>query len=322
MQHIIAFFRVDTSKAGIWRGVMALTVTVWVLAWIIFGASTAQVGDLYNWPKTFAFGLFGLLSGGVLLTLWQRKPLETALIPVIVGGLPVCVVSVWMGASVPQYLASANLPDELQELRLEELVTNRPELPAYVTVRGYPVHELTLTETYTVRDNVTKRTETYVFSQLPLVDAEWTIADPVLVVMESDAYESLDTEPGQVIATGVLYPVTPRPGERRWVNPPVGLTTQHTAEWYRHNAQFNVDPENLYFLSKDSPGSLKFLPILFSIFTVALIVVVVRIAMGSAPENPTVYGSKKSRRVDRDKQNQAIQLGQRYRPIYRTPNQS
>jgi len=288
MQHIITFFRVDTSKAGIVRGVMALTITLWVLAWIIFGASTAQVGDLYNWPKTFAFGLFGLVSGGVLLTLWQRQPLINALLPVIIGGFPVCVVSVWMGASVPQYLASANLPSERQELRLEDLVTNRPELPAYVTIRGYPARELTLTETYTVRDNTTKRTETYMFSQLPLVDTEWTADDSVLVVMESDAYESIDTGQGEVMATGVLYPVTPRPGERRWVNPPVGLTTQHTAEWYRHNAQFNFDPENLYFLSKDSPGSLKFLPILFSVFTLALIVVVVRIAMGSAPENPTV----------------------------------
>jgi hypothetical protein len=288
MQHIITFFRVDTSKAGIVRGVMALIITLWVLAWIIFGAATAQVGDLYNWPKTFAFGLFGLVSGGALLTLWQRQPLKNALIPIIVGGFPVCVVSVWMGASVPQYLASTNLPSERQELRLEDLITNRPELPAYVTIRGYPARELTLTETYTVRDNTTKRTETYTFSQLPLVDTEWTADDPVLVVMESDAYESLDTEQGEVIATGVLYPVTPRPGERRWVNPPVGLTTQYTAEWYRQNAQFNFDPENLYFLSKDSPGSLKFLPILFSVFTLALIVVVVRIAMGSAPENPTV----------------------------------
>jgi hypothetical protein len=284
VQHIINFFRVDTSKAGILRGIMALLMTLWVLAWILFGASTAQVGDLNNWPRTFAFGLFGLISGGVLLTLWQRKPLINALIPVIAGGLPMCVVSVWMGASVPQYLTSADLPAELQELRLEDLVTNRPELPAYVSIRGYPARELTLTETYTVYDNATKRTETYVFSQLPLVDADWTAADPVLVVMEDDAYESLDTGQGEVIATGVLYPITPRSGERRWANPPVGLTTQHTADWYRNNAQFNFDPENLYFLSNDSPGSLTFLPILFSVFTLALIVVIVRIAMGSAPE--------------------------------------
>ncbi len=54
---------------------MALTITLWVLAWVIFGASTAEVGDLYNWPKTFAFGLFGLVSGGMLLTLWQRQPM-------------------------------------------------------------------------------------------------------------------------------------------------------------------------------------------------------------------------------------------------------
>ncbi len=287
MQHIINFFRVDTSKAGILRGVMALLMTLWVLAWIIVGASTAQVGDLNNWPRTFAFGLFGLISGGLLLTLWQRKPLLTALIPLIAGGLPMCVVSVWMGASVPQYLTSANLPAELQELRLEDLVTNRPVLPAYVTIRGYPVHELTLTETYTVYDNATKRSNTYVFSQVPLVDAGWTADEPVLVVMESHAYKPLDPGQGEVIATGVLYPVTPRPGERRWANPPVGLTTQHTAEWYRHNAQFTFDPANLYFLSKDSPGSLASLPILFAVFTLALIVVIVRIAMGSAPENPT-----------------------------------
>ena len=261
---------------------MALTITLWVLAWVIFGASTAEVGDLYNWPKTFAFGLFGLVSGGMLLTLWQRQPMANALIPVIIGGLPVCVVSVWMGASVPQYLASANLPDELQEVRLEDLVTNRPDLPAYVTIRGYPARELTLTETYTVRDSATKRTETYTFSQVPLVDAGWTAADPVLVVMESDAYESLDAGQGEVVATGILYPVTPRPGERRWVNPPVGLNTQYTVEWYRHNAPFDFDPENLYFLSKDSPSSLKFLPVLFSVFTLTVIVVIVRMAMGSA----------------------------------------
>ncbi len=287
VQHIINFFRVDTSKAGIRRGIMALTITLWVLAWIIVGASSAQVSDLNNWPRTFAFGLFGLISGGVLLTLWQRKPLVTALIPVIVGGLPVCVVSVWMGASVPQYLTSANLPTDLQELQLEDLVSNRPELPAYVTMRGYPLRELTLTETYTVYDNTTKRNNTYGFSQVPLVDAGWSTGDPVLVVMESGAYESLDTGQGEVIATGVLYPVTPRPGERRWANPPVGLTTDHTVDWYRQNAQFTFDSENLYFLSKDSPGSLASLPILFAVFTLALIVVVVRIAMGSAPENPT-----------------------------------
>ena len=199
-----------------------------------------------------------------------------------------CVVSVWMGASVPQYLASTKLPNEHQELRLEDLVTNRPELPAYVSIKGYPARELTLTETYSVRDNTTKRNKTYTFSQLPLVDAKWTANDPVLIVMESGTYQSLDTGQGEVLATGILYPVTPRPGERRWVNPPVGLTTQHTAEWYQHNAQFNFDPENLYFLSKDSPDSLKFLPILFSVFTLALIIVVVRMAMGSAPENPTV----------------------------------
>lgn len=291
MQDIINFFRVDTSKAGILRGVMALAMSLWVMAWIIFGASTVHRGGLYNWPRTFAFGLFGLGSGATILTLLRRQPLENALIPVIAGGLPVCVVSVWMGASVPQYLTSANLPDELQELRLEELVTNRPDLPAYVTIRGYPAREFTVTESYTVRDSNSNRTQTRFFSQVPLVDAEWTADDPVLVVMESSAYESLDTGQGEVIATGVLYPVTPRPGEQRWVNPPVGLTTQHTAEWYRQNAQFSFDPENLYFLSDDTAGSLQFYPILFSVFTLALIVVVVRIAMGSAPETSTADSS-------------------------------
>ena len=65
-----------------------------------------------------------------------------------------------MGASVPQYLASTKLPNEHQELRLEDLVTNRPELPAYVSIKGYPARELTLTETYSVRDNTTKRNKT------------------------------------------------------------------------------------------------------------------------------------------------------------------
>jgi len=245
---------------------------LWVLGWITLAAWNSSSGGLPGTLRTLGFGMAGLLSASVIYTLLRRLPLKLILYLTLTGLVPTILVSVWLGTAMPQLRTSTKLSGKPLDLTLAQLRLNRPDLPAHVQIQGYLIPELTLTGSYTVRQDRTYKTR-YV-SLLPLVEAGWESNDKIMVMVESSAYDYTEMDQNKITATGILYPVTPRPGERAWTSDPVGFD----AGWYAENAAFNYQPAQLYILADESPGSLIFLSVLFSIFTLAFMGIVVYVA--------------------------------------------
>ena len=258
------------SKTQLKRGVVTLTFLLWVLGWIIWGAARQPAGNFSGFASTMLYGFAGLASASLIAAVAYRYPPRFVFIMLFIGFVPIVAVSAWLGMATPNFLASLEINSRPVPLAPQTLHLNRPKLPLYVEVRGFVVDELTLTASYSVRDNSTKITRTYQISQKPLVETGWNADQPVFIVVETDAYDYIDFPSREVIATGILYPVVPRPGERPWINPP-NASLNFDQAWYGANANFLYDPERLYFLSADSPGELRFYFILFSTFTLIVV---------------------------------------------------
>lgn len=272
----------DRSRDGLLRGLVVLGVCLWTLAAIVLGASLSSLGFSASWPKTFALGLFALSSGGLVAALLLGRPAKYTLIAVIAGLLPTILVSVWLNASLPSLWLGRSLPAEPMVLELASLGSTRPDLPAYVVIRGRLAPKSSVSRVFTVWDATTKRDKTHSLRQVALVDTGWRAGDPVALMAEDRSYKRLAAGVDDVIAEGILYPVAPRPGETGWINPPVGFGGAMTEAWYRDSVNIHFAPGKLFFLSKDTPTTLKALPIMYLVFTALLIVLVVRIAVSQS----------------------------------------
>jgi hypothetical protein len=273
-------FKSKIVQANWRRAGLLLAFMLWVLAWIGGSIWPMPVGNMQAVIRGFVFGLAAVLVATGAYLLLKRLPLRGLMGVTLISLVPLIVVSAWLGLTLPAFLTSLSLSSEPQPLRLSDLARQRPEqLPAYVEIEGYLLRDLTLAEQYDVRDNSTKRTRTKIFYQTPLVGPDWSSDLPVLVAAQTSGpwYQTAQEPAVPVTRRGILYPVEPRPGERPWYDPIVGVKMDRS--WYEAHAPFAFQPDRFYFLSDESPFDLRFMFLLFSIFILLLMAFVVKLAL-------------------------------------------
>jgi hypothetical protein len=236
-----------------WRHAAAFVlISLWVLLWISAAIWPYHAGLWgYGW---------GILAGFVALivavkVVAARLKGSDAIFGIVFANIiQIFVLTALMIYCVPHFRVGLSLPDAPQTVSLEGLAQERPSLPSYVTVSGQLRSDLTIRDVYqptpTKQDRNPRPIE---IAYTPLVSNDWTLAEPVAVLV--DEVKNQD----QRTWTGILYPFMPKAHEPGpLINPILHIPGMgYSVDWLQGRADFPIDPDHLYLLMADTPAQMR-----------------------------------------------------------------
>lgn len=225
----------------------------------------------YSSSTALGMGALGMLVGawGGALVLAVKRQYRAAVSIALRGAAVMLLPTALLAYTLPPFRLSLAVSGTPQELTAGQPLPAPAQLPEHIRLHGTLKGDYTLTFTsMSVVNNIISRNTLYF---TPMVAPTWQPTEPVEVVASTppEEWPSLEIDPnGLQIVTGILYPISSRPGEVMSANAPV---VPNQIDWFKQNAAFNFQPDNFYFLDDASLWSLR-LPFLIVLGVAAVAV--------------------------------------------------
>ncbi len=211
----------------------------------------------FSTSTALGMGALGMLLGawGGALVLAFRGQRRAALSIALRGAGVMLLPTVALAYTLPPFRLSWAVSGTPQELYAGEVLPDAADLPEHFRFHGAIAgdYSLTFSSMAVVNNIVSENTQYFT----PMVAANWQPGDVVEVVISTPPAEwaQLESDPaGLQVVTGILYPVSSRPGEVMSANAPA---VPNQIDWFQQNATFNFEPDRFYFLDDASLWSLR-----------------------------------------------------------------